>query len=741
MSCNINYDNIIFSIQKISRFNNTENYVFIGTTNEIIANILLKLEDRKAIIGDEVKILRKTYPDDYNDWINMVKNKIKIKFIKNKIKIDDTISEIRKKIFVYLSKPDENIYILPENQELWLNKNNGESEIIGYYYENNITKEKDIINSHIKDHQKFNKNIIKNFDIHNLKKNTSENNMLIYDLLDNNFLKKIIYVSDAKEEERYLKNIKINITEDIINNYFKKYWPYVHLNYNLEDIKNNYLLSKDYYLKENYVFDLINNISIDNEKVGGCNIITMKLNVNDDNNNDNNNDINGEYIDLFQIFDYIKNEKIDEKTPFIRYSEDILEAPFSIISKKAIDNNQVDQDLLKKWLGVNQQVRRMNSIVLKRYLKDYNNVPRYCSLTIYKSGKLTINVSFKEEFNANFYDIEEVIKNSKRIIEDINKNRIIKKIDEKAKIDVPDMTYIDNNVSFKKNTKIIYMNVTIPINFNVNFDFKKMLEFSKKFPYFLAEFPKNLLKIEEQRTETSIKFKYKRISNFANMNDILAEIDILKQKYEKDSGIIIKLLEKKYQKTTDEIKKYLIEWEKKYSSSKSLKISSEFRTGILVTISNNNILIHGITKIYHIPLLYNFFVKFLILFINYEEYSKNKNFRKFFVTKNLDVNTLNYDNSYEYNNNIIINIDKIYDTNYNFEDELLLEDELEYIQKEEEDEINENKQEYIKSSYITGLATADQLGKDVKLVCEDAIPEKGTCEDFCNDQNYFLRVH
>jgi hypothetical protein len=202
--------------------------------------------------------------------------------------------------------------------------------------------------------------------------------MLIYDLLDNNFLKKIIYVSDAKEEEKYLKNIKINITEDIINNYFKKYWPYVHLNYNLEDIKNNYLLSKDYYLKENYVFDLINNISIDNEKVGGCNIITMKLNVNDDNNNDNNNDINGEYIDLFQIFDYIKNEKIDEKTPFIRYSEDILEAPFSIISKKAIDNNQVDQDLLKKWLGVNQQVRRMNSIVLKRYLKDYNNVPSYC---------------------------------------------------------------------------------------------------------------------------------------------------------------------------------------------------------------------------------------------------------------------------------------------------------------------------------------------------------------------------
>jgi len=738
MTCNINYDNIIFSIQKISRFNNIENYVFIGTTNDIISNILLKLEDRKSISGDEVKILRKMYPDDYNDWINMVKNKIKIKFIKNKIRIDDTIGEIRKKIFVYLSKPDE--YILPENQELWLNKNNGESEIIGYYYENNITKEKDIKHPHIQDNQKFDKNMIKNFDIHHLKKNTVENNMLIYDLLENNFIKKIIYVSDAKDEEKYLKNNKINITDSIINNYFKKYWPYVHLNYNLEDIKNNYLLSKDYYLKENYVFDLINNISIDNDKVGTCNIITMKLNVNDDYNYDNNNnDINGEYIDLFQIFDYIKNEKIDEKTPFIRYSEDILDAPFSIISKKAIDNNLIEQDLLKKWLGVNQQVRRINSIVLKRYIKDYNNIPRYCSLTIYKSGKLTINVSFKDEFNANFYDVEDVIKNSKKIIEDINKNRIIKKIDEKGKIDVPDMTYINNTVSFKKNTKIIYMNITIPIYFNVNFDFKKMLEFSKKFPYFLAEFPKNLLKIEEQNSENSIKFKYKRISNFANMNDILAEIDILKQKYEKDSAIIIKILEKKYQKTVDEIKKYLIEWEKKYSSSKSLKISSEFRTGILVTISNNNILIHGITKIYHIPLLYNFFVKFLILFINYDEYAKNKNFKKFLVTKNLNANALNYDNSYEYNNNIIINIDKIYDTNYNFEDDLLLEDELDNIKKEANSEMFDEEEKYIKSSNIPGLATEDQLGKDIKLVCEDAIPEKGTCEDFCNDKNYFIR--
>lgn len=741
MSCDIKYDNIIFSVQKKSRFNNTENYVFIGTVDEIIYNILLKLENRKSISKEEVLLLKKTYPNDYNDWINIVKNKIKIKFIQNKIHIDDSINEIRKKIFVYLSNYQDKIFILPENQELWLETNNGKSEVIGYYYENIKTKEKDNILPH--EDVKFNKNV-KNFDTSNLKKNTSENNMLIYDLLNSNkYLKKIIYMSDAKEEEKFLKLNKINITNDLINNYFKKYWPYVNLNYNVEDVKNNYLLTKDYYIKENYIFDLINNIPNNNEKFGSCNILTVKLNVSnsDDYNNDYNNfnidNSEYEYIDLFPIFDYIKDQKIDEKTPFLRYSEDILEAPFSLISKKAIDNNIINQDLLKKWIGINQAPRRMNGIIVKRYLKDYNNTPRYSSISLYKTGKLTINVSFKEEFNANFSDIEYTIKNCKKFIEDINKNRVIKKKDEKQKIEVPDMDIINNNVIFKKNTKIIYMNITIPIKFDANFDFKKMADFSKKFPYFLAEFPKNLLKHDEEKIENSIKFKYRRISSFANMNDILYEIDILKQKYDKDIGFIIKSLEKKYQKSVDEIKSYLLEWEKKYSSSKSLKISSEFRTGILVTISNNSIIIHGITKIYQIPLIYNFFVTFLTLFINYEDFLKNKNFKKIFVAKNLNMNVLNYENSYEYNNNTIINIDKIYDIDYDIDNELLLDEELDDIEREEHEILEEESEN--NENIINKIVSKNDVVKNIKLSYNDPTSEKSTFKDFCDDQKYFLR--
>ena len=62
MAFNIKYEEIIFSIQKMSRFNNTEYYVFIGETNNEIDNILKKLEKRNNIQSNEVKIIKANYP-------------------------------------------------------------------------------------------------------------------------------------------------------------------------------------------------------------------------------------------------------------------------------------------------------------------------------------------------------------------------------------------------------------------------------------------------------------------------------------------------------------------------------------------------------------------------------------------------------------------------------------------------------------------------------------------------------
>ena len=290
------------------------------------------------------------------------------------------------------------------------------------------------------------------------------------------------------------------------------------------------------------------------------------------------------------------------------------------------------------------------------------------------------------------------------------------------------------------------MNIIIPIYIGKKLDFKKLGEFSKKFPYFLSEIPKDstdTLNIDLKQ-ENSIKFKYKRVSAFANMNDILLEIDKLKQKYEHDTSFILKSLEKKFQKSIDELKLYLIEWEKKFSSIKTLKIASELKTGITITINDENILITGVTKLYHVPLIYNFFVTFLTLFINYEDYMRDKEFKKIFLSKNMLSDMKYYENNYEHNNGINnedkVNLSQFYEGNYNLNNNYFIEDEIRNIKKVNEEYLNENmimmmqvKQE------IIGLARDDEIGSDVKLKCDDAIPEKDTCEDFCNDKMYFLR--
>ena len=447
MACNIPYDKVIFSVQKISRIGNGIHYVFIGNVEKDILEILKKFEERKKgdkISGDEIKILKSKYlKDDVDTWTNTIKDKIKIKFIKEKIHIDDTISDIRKKIFIYLSEPENKKYILQENQELWLEKKTGEPEIIGYFYENIKTKEKYNIKPNIYQ-DPTDKTNFKNykFDNKDLKKNTSENNMLIYDLLTN--FKNIIYLLDAKEEEDYLKSKKIEITTSLIDNYFKKYWPYVNLSYNTENIKTDYLLMKDYYYNENLIFNLMSTVPIDINDFGSCNILTIILNINDDKNNQN--------IDLYQVFDYIKENKISDKIPFIKYSEDSLENTYSIISKKAIENKKIDKNLLKLWLiSAKDSVKKINGITIKKYLKDYNNESRYSNIFINKSGNISLSISFKSENNATFTDVEYAVKDCKSLIGDINKALI--RENNNIDINPPNMNIKNNEILLKKKYK------------------------------------------------------------------------------------------------------------------------------------------------------------------------------------------------------------------------------------------------------------------------------------------------
>jgi hypothetical protein len=745
----------------VSRFkNNDKCYVFSGTVKKEIKDIFIKLENRKPITKEDQKILKDNYPNYYMLWIDFIKKGIPIKFIEHKIHMDDNVNDIRKKIFVYIS---DNKYLLPKNQELWLQKKDKTYEIIGYNYTNNITKEKIKLVPHIyKKVDNVELLFQENSDFFtNSKKNTAENNMLIYDLLANSeFMNEIIYVSDAMDEKKYLETkIQGNIDKNKSKNYFKKYWPYADIEFKDKNIQSELILLKDYYKKEQELFDLMGTIKINKDYFGSCNIITALFTINGDPYNEEGVQ---EFIDIFPIFDYLRETKMDEKTPFIKYSDESFDTPFYIISKKAVANNKIDKKTLRNWLGINKEHRKLNGLTVKRYLKDYNGKPRFSEIFITNTGKIALNMSFSTESNANFKDIDEAVKDCKKFIEDINKSRITR-TGEKDKIEPPDFTYLDSKITIKKNTKIMYTNVIIPFTSPKVIDFNKLRDFSKKFPYFLVEVPKDVIKKDSEKDENlSFKLKYKRVSGFVNMNDILSEIDQLKQLDKYDNSIIIKHLEKKFQKSFDEIKGYMLEWEKKYSSKKS-NIASSFKKGILISVSNNGILLNGITKIYQIPLLYNFFTFYIGLFLDYDIFIKQKEVKMIFskninYTMNQNNNSTNenvYENIYidykninnNYNNSEFKN-----NNNQNFPKQV---EEKEVINEIEEKETIDNiynsnvdesetfNNSVTQTSNVTG-SNYKSVHPDLKMKCPQEIVDKGTCKDFCDDQKYFirrLRVH
>jgi len=167
------------TIEKVSRTYNYA-YIFVGNVNNSIKSILKKIEKKEKINNSDQNTLEQHFGVIYKNWLKYYdKKNLDIIFIYELIEINDSIGLIKKKIFYYLSNPSQKIYILPENQELWVKNENNEDEIIGVCYLQ--SKDKKII---MKPSVKVKPSENKNFDKNKYKLNNSENNILIYDLID-----------------------------------------------------------------------------------------------------------------------------------------------------------------------------------------------------------------------------------------------------------------------------------------------------------------------------------------------------------------------------------------------------------------------------------------------------------------------------------------------------------------------------------------------------------------------------
>ena len=720
MSYTKDIDNIIFNVEKVSRTGKIA-YIFIGDIDESLKKIVLKLENKESVRNKtELNKLKSNFKNELPKWLNYIKQKVDIKFIFNYIKNNDNLITIKKKIFYYCSDYNKNKFILPENIELWVINEKKENEIIGFYYENqNLQKIKikPFIYEKLDDKESYKQ--IKKYSINN-----SENNTLIIDLIDYiNIRNNTIYFTDIYEEYNYLKNKnKIN-DKNNINYLLKKHFPFMNLNYNLKNIKNDYLLKQKIFEKEIKIQKIFDKYKNNNQYLGKCNIVFMIFKVNENLNNEQK-----EILDLYQIFDYLREKKLGNELPFIKYGDESFNIPMSLISTEAIYNNKINKLILNDWIGINKITNKINGIMIKKYLKDYNDQAKYISMILRKNNELSIKLSFDANDNVDLYDASYSIKNVKKLVEDINKNLISKKVNINPKIDPPDVDVKNENIILKKNTMLKYCNIIIPFIKKININFNELYEFSKNFPEYLYDENKDLNNKNKQKLINGIKLRYKKISGFIPMSDIVKDIDILKSKKEIDIDII-QIISKKYGKTQDEVSKYILEWKKKYSSYMSSRIDSEYKIGVEIEITNNNIKLNQITSFYQINIIYNFIKNFLIMFFrNNNSYNKifgNKKLNKeiinddnFVISYNKNTKIENYYNNYFNNANLNLIEDQLYDNNY---------------KKLNTENIDKNLEE------LSGIATDDDIAPELRLKCDDAIPEQGRCADACNDPSYYLR--
>jgi len=720
--------NIIFNIEKISRSKRIV-YIFIGYIEEDIKKILNKIENKESIKSKtEISKLKQNYKDELSLWIKFIKEKVDIKFIYNYIRINDSISIIKKKIFYYCSSHTNNNYILPENQELWIVNEKKEKEIIGFYYEDsnkNKIKMKPLVYESA--------NIDTNFQTK--KKytlNNSENNILIYDFINfSGVTNNTIYITDALEEYNYLKEKKKLINKNLISFYFKKHFPYLNLNFDIKNVKNDYLLKKKMFDKELVLYNIFNKYKNNNNNfIGNYNITSINFKSNEIENIPKNMK-ESPPLDLYQIFDYVREKRLGDDLPFVKYGDESFNIPISLISTEAISNNKVSEPIINDWIGINKITTKINGIMIKKYIKDYNNEPKYISLILRKNNELTIKLNFNFNDNVNLDDISYSLKICKKLIEDINNNIVSKKLNIKQKIEPPDLDVDKQNINLKNNTKLIYCNIYIPILQNLKINFNDLYEFSKKFPEYLYDESKDLNNKNKQRLINVINLRYKKVSGFIPMTDIIKDIDILKSKGELDINII-HMISKKYDKTFDDVTKYIMEWKKKYSSYISSRIDPEYKIGVDIEITNNSIKINQITSFYQINIIYNFIKNFLLMFLKENNNSKlgqfinNKKLNNQIIEEDNYIISYGNDKMENYNNTLLdsVELDIIKDKLYSYLDD-------------------KNSTEYINNSRLmssdSGIAKDEDIAPELKLRCDDAVPDQDRCTDACNDPSYYLR--
>ena len=734
MSCKTEISNQVIIINNIITKKENKLYFFVGNNlDDNTKNILKKLENNKNITNTEQDIIKKLSPN----WKLFLNNDIKI--IYDYIRLDDSISYIKNKIFLYLSNLEKKNLLIEKNQELWIEKDNN-YKILGYQYIDKETNELVEIEPSIYSKVEIDNNFVDNDGMSTNKYNIVNQDLILYDVIDIlNSKEHIIYLSNLNDFIKRLEKHKIKtITDKLLNGYIKKYWPYAVIKPNYNEILNNYKNKKKNIERDNKIINLINNTKVDEEHFSNCNLGLSIIHINSNNNSN---------INLLKLYSFLRT-KLNYNMPFIKYKDPLWDKPYSIVYDKALNEKKIDESTLMQWLEIGKykdykNIKYSNSITLKMKIYEHENNNYYGNITINQLGKIVFTTGYKDSYNATIYTLIDNINDLINIIKNINNSDALEN-----KIKLPEIKFENNVLRTNDNIKIISLNTILNFKPTTNINHNDLYNFSKIFT------PYTSYKLDKEQTETRITLLYKRISNFTNMSDIYKQINEQLQLGKSEMSILSYIVER-FDISTKEATLLFSDFKKRHGGYQDYSLMKQ--TGITTCINLNkfNIHINGIQNFYLLVNVNKFITAMISIFEN-RAYVKNKDFRELILNSNdyikLQEKNIQNDILLDNNNNSlenIANIDDIDDID-DFDDiDDIENDDINLIDLESENYlkiIGQNDVEELtntgefKSDYNADeLANKIDIEKSIELNCEDAIPEFDTCKDLCNDRSYILR--
>ena len=576
--------------------NNKKIYYFMGNINKDIAIVLKKIQNKEKVLKKDINNLKEIYPNDYYNILKYYKLKNDIMFINNLINFNDTIINIKRKIFIYLSNINDNIFFNPNNILLWIDDDKIKDKILGYYYNNYKYDPNKIFKEKIKiDDSFYDKDLKRKIDRNDIISNN--NNILGYyykKLYPINNIKIKLYYSE--DFINYLKKNKLN-DDKYINGWLIKYFPYYFKN-NIVTCLEKYNNIKKLILFEKNIESEFKNIKKYTELVENISLNNISLQYDMKNINNHYNIFSSNInINLFNIYYYIvKNKIINKDIPFIKLQ---LNSKVYINIDKNI-RDIISSEELKKWSGVDKVTKNNVYIRIKMLYKTIilNNKTDnlYFSLRIGNNSNIKLDISYKHIHIITYKDIIEIISKVNSLLDKLNNNIILSD-------NVTDFKFKHFSIEYKNN--ILIFNEFTKINlFILNINLKKIV-YKKIFTY-LSKLNNYFTIINKEKGF----FKYIKVNNYLNIDEIFDRINkLFISNYTDDK--IIKIIMDEFKQTKNKTILFIKYAKRKHKSY----IFDIYNKGVTIKIIDNKIKILGLKSNF---IFFNIFKLLMFMIYNIE---------------------------------------------------------------------------------------------------------------------------